>query len=160
MRDAAERLAATLSMKLKDSFIKVETTDAGLDEGSIKRIRTALSPIFLTEVKKELLLKNLVANATTPSKGEVTEKEFLDAEQCKELLGFVDEVSNLQVARAIKRLLFTGMRVGELTALHWEEVDMESCTLVVKYNLYRLNGEYRLTSPKTKSSARLITLPP
>lgn len=160
MRDTAERLAATLSMKLKDAFIKVETTDTGLDEGSIKRVRTALSPIFSTAVKKELLLKNPVTNATTPSSGEVTEKEFLDAEQCKELLGFVDEVSNPQVARAIKTLLFTGMRVGELTALHWEEVDMEQCTLVVKYNLYRLNGEYRLTSPKTKSSARLITLPP
>lgn len=160
MRDTAERLAATLSMKLKDVFIKVETADTGLDEGSIKRVRTALSPIFSTAVKKELLLKNPVTNATTPSCGEVTEKEFLDAEQCKELLGFVDEVSNPQVARAIKTLLFTGMRVGELTALHWEEVDMENCTLVVKYNLYRLNGEYRLTSPKTKSSARLITLPP
>ena len=160
MRDTAERLAATLSMKLKDAFIKVETTDAGLDEGSIKRIRTALSPIFSTAVKTELLLKNPVTTATTPSKGEITEKEFLDAEQCKELLGFVDEVSNPQVARAIKTLLFTGMRVGELTALHWEEVDMENCTLVVKYNLYRLNGEYRLTSPKTKRSARLITLPP
>lgn len=160
MRDTAERLAATLSMKLKDAFIKVETTDTGLDEGSIKRVRTALSPIFSTAVKKELLLKNPVTNATTPSCGEVTEKEFLDAEQCKELLGFVDEVSNPQVARAIKTLLFTGMRVGELTALHWGEVDMENCTLVVKYNLYRLNGEYRLTSPKTKSSARLITLPP
>lgn len=160
MRDTAERLAATLSMKLKDAFIKVETTDAGLDEGSIKRIRTALSPIFSTAVKKELLLKNPVTNATTPSKGEVAEKEFLDAEQCKELLGVVDEVSNPQVARAIKTLLFTGMRVGELTALHWEEVNMEKCTLVVKHNLYRLNGEYRLTSPKTKSSARLITLPP
>lgn len=160
MRDTAERLAATLSMKLKDAFIKVETTDTGLDEGSIKRVRTALSPIFSTAVKKELLLKNPVTNATTPSCGEVMKKEFLDAEQCKELLGFADEVSNPQVARAIKTLLFTGMRVGELTALHWEEVDMEKCTLVVKYNLYRLNGEYRLTSPKTKSSARLITLPP
>lgn len=159
MRDTAERLAATLSMKLKDAFIRVETTDAGLDEGSIKRVRTALSPIFSTAVKKEMLLKNPVTNATTPSTGEVTEKEFLDAGQCKELLGFVDEITNPQVARAIKTLLFTGMRVGELTALHWEEVDMEKCTLVVKYNLYRLNGEYHLTTPKTKSSVRLITLP-
>lgn len=159
MRDTAERLAATLSMKLKDAFMRVETTDAGLDEGSIKRVRTALSPIFSTAVKKEMLLKNPVTNATTPSTGEVAEKEFLDAGQCKELLGFVDEITNPQVARAIKTLLFTGMRVGELTALHWEEVDMEKCTLVVKYNLYRLNSEYHLTTPKTKSSVRLITLP-
>ena len=160
MRDTAERLAATLSMKLKDAFVKVESEDTGVDVGSIKRVRTALSPIFLTAVKKELLLKNPVTNATTPGNTEPKEKEFLDADQCRQLLGFVDEMGNPQVARAVKTLLYTGMRVGELTALHWAEVDMENATLLVKYNLYRLDGEYHLTTPKTKSSARLITLPP
>lgn len=160
MRDTAERLAATLSMKLKDAFVKVESDDTGLDVGSIKRVRTALSPIFSTAVKKELLLKNPVTNATTPGNTEPEEKEFLDADQCRQLLSFVDEMGNPQVARAVKTLLYTGMRVGELTALHWAEVDMENATLLVKYNLYRLDGEYHLTTPKTKSSARLITLPP
>lgn len=37
---------------------------------------------------------------------------------------------------------------------------MECSSLMVKYNLYRLDGEYRLTTPKTKSSARMIALPP
>lgn len=159
-RDVAQRLADALSMKLRDAFIRVENEEDGLEEGSIKRVRTALSPIFSTAVKKELLLKNPVTNATTPSDGEPEEKAFLDADQCRRLLGFVDEIGNPQVARAVKTLLYTGMRVGELTALHWAEVDMENATLLVRYNLYRLDGEYRLTTPKTKSSARLITLPP
>jgi hypothetical protein len=33
------------------------------------------------------------------------------------------------------------MRVGELTALHWEEVDLDRAMITVKYNLYRLDGE-------------------
>lgn len=37
---------------------------------------------------------------------------------------------------------------------------MENAVLEVKYNLYRVNGEYKLSSPKTKSSARFIALPP
>lgn len=72
----------------------------------------------------------------------------------------VDEMTNQQVARAVKTLLYTGMRVGELTALHWTEVDLENGIITVKYNLYRVNGEYKLTTPKTKSSARVIALPP
>jgi integrase len=32
--------------------------------------------------------------------------------------------------------------------------------ITVKYNLYRLDGEYQLSTPKTKSSARVIALPP
>ena len=158
LRDTAERIADTLGMKLKDAFMKIETED-GLDVGTIKRVRTAMSPIFSTAVKKELLLKNPVTNATTPG-AEPKEKVFLNADQCRELLGFADETSNPQVARAIKVLLYTGMRVGELTALHWEEVDLDVATLIIKYNLYRLDGEYRLTTPKTKSSARMIYLPP
>lgn len=127
--------------------------------GTIKRIRTALSPIFSTAVKKELLLKNPVTHATTPG-SEPKEKEFLDAGQCRELLGFLHEMTNPQLPRAIELLLYTGLRVGELTALHWGEVDLEKATVVVKYNLYRLDGEYRLSTPKTKSSARVVALPP
>lgn len=57
-------------------------------------------------------------------------------------------------------LLYTGMRVGELTALHWDEIDLDNAVVTVKYNLYRANGEYKLSPPKTKSSARIIALPP
>lgn len=91
---------------------------------------------------------------------EPKEKEFLDAGQCQELLSFLHEMTNPQLPRAIELLLYTGLRVGELTALHWSEVDLEKATVTVKYNLYRLDGEYRLSSPKTKSSARVVALPP
>ena len=57
-------------------------------------------------------------------------------------------------------LLFTGMRVGEITGLHWNDVDFEHSTLTVKYSLYRSKGQYKLGTPKTKSSARVISLPP
>ena len=57
-------------------------------------------------------------------------------------------------------LLYTGLRVGELTAMHWNEADLKKATVTVKYNLCRLDGEYRLSTPKTKSSARVVALPP
>ena len=158
IKETAERIAEALGVKLKDVFI-AEEIGGGLDVGTIKRIRTALSPIFSTAVKKELLLKNPVTNATTPA-GEEKERLYLDAEQCKELMSFLDEFSNPQMPRVIKTLIYTGMRVGELTALHWEEVDLDKAMITVKYNLYRLDGKYQLSTPKTKSSARVIALPP
>ena len=158
IKETAERIAEALGVKLKDVFI-AEEIGGGLDVGTIKRIRTALSPIFSTAVKKELLLKNPVTNATTPA-GEEKERLYLDAEQCKELMTFLDEFSNPQMPRVIKTLIYTGMRVGELTALHWEEVDLDKAMITVKYNLYRLDGKYQLSTPKTKSSARVIALPP
>ena len=88
------------------------------------------------------------------------EKPFLDADGCRRLLGLLDEVPNPQIGRAIAMLLYTGMRVGELMSLHWNDVHAEDGFLTVKYTLYRAAGEYKLTSPKTKSSARVIAMPP
>lgn len=158
IRKTAERIAKALGVKPKKVFI-AEEIGGGLDVGTIKRVRTALLPIFSTAVKKEMLLKNPVKNATTPA-GEEKERLYLDAGQCKELMTFLDEFSNPQLPRVIKTLMYTGMRVGELTALHWDEVDFDRAMITVKYNLYRLDGKYQLSTPKTKSSARVIALPP
>lgn len=158
LKETAISLSKALSMNLGDAFSKIDEIK-GLDVGTIKRVRTALSPIFSTAIRKELLLKNPVTHATTPT-AEIKEKEFLNSEQCKKLLSVADTSTNPQVTRVIKTLIFTGMRVGELTALHWENVDLEKGYVAIKYNLYRLDGEYKLTTPKTKSSKRIISIPP
>jgi integrase len=99
-----------------------------------------------------------VANATSP-RGEKKEREFLNAEQCRRLLELLPQMPNQQNARAVETLLLTGMRVGELLSLHWDDVDLEGGFLNIRYNLYRVDGEYKLSTPKTKSSARVIAVP-
>lgn len=158
-KDTALKICEAAGVRLGDCFQKV-LEDRGLAEGTVKRVRTALSPIFSTAVKKELLLKNPVTNATNPKDTEGKEHPFLDAAQCREVLRLADDFTNPQLTRIVRTLLYTGMRSGELCALHWTEVDLENAKLEVKYNLYRVGGEYKLSSPKTKSSARLIALPP
>ncbi len=158
-KETALKICEAAGVRLGDCFQKMQE-DRGLAEGTVKRVRTALSPIFSTAVKKELLLKNPVTNATNPKDAEAKEHPFLDAEQCREVLRLADDFTNPQLPRIIRTLLYTGMRSGELCALHWAEVDFENAKLEVKYNLYRADGEYKLSSPKTKSSARFIALPP
>jgi len=159
MRSTAERVAQACGRTLKQAFALAES-GGGLEDGTIARVRTALSPIFSTAVKKELLLKNPVMNATTPKDIDAEERAYLDAEHCKKLLTIINEFSNPQLTRLIKVLLFTGMRVGEITGLHWTDVNFENCTLIVRFSLYRSKGQYKLGTPKTKSSARVISLPP
>lgn len=158
-KQKVEKIAQGLGKNLGEVFVRVKG-GGGLEVSTIKRVRTSLSAIFSTAVKKELILKNPVTNATTPSSGEDTEKEFLDADQCRHLLEVLDELTNPQLKRLIKMLLFTGMRVNELTALHWKDVDLDKAQLSVKHNLYRLKGEYHVATPKTKSSVRCIAIPP
>ena len=60
--------------------------------------------------------------------------------------------------------LYTGLRIGELLALEWDDVDLENGILSVSKTVYRSkdsNGAWRLfvDKPKTKESIRNIPLP-
>ncbi len=55
--------------------------------------------------------------------------------------------------------LTTGLRRGELTALLWDDLDVEKRTLTVSKSAGRLKGEVRVTQPKTANSVRTIILP-
>lgn len=51
----------------------------------------------------------------------------------------------------------TGMRIGEILALQWQNVDLTACTLDVVGNKYDKSGGACIHSPKTASSLRVIT---
>ncbi len=55
--------------------------------------------------------------------------------------------------------LATGLRRGELLALQWDDINFNTGALRINKQVYRMNGELTISSPKTKSSIRTITLP-
>jgi integrase len=55
-------------------------------------------------------------------------------------------------------LAFSGLRVGEALALTWSDIDFEDKTLTVNKNLSQTKTGFVVSSPKTKSSNRTITL--
>lgn len=63
--------------------------------------------------------------------------------------------------------LYTGMRIGEISALKWEDVDFEKEIIYVKKTLYRVSSEEErgktkvvFDVPKTHSSIRSIPIAP
>lgn len=55
--------------------------------------------------------------------------------------------------------LSTGMRRGEIMALQWNNLNFETGELRINKQVYRVDGELLVTTPKTKSSIRTIVLP-
>jgi len=53
----------------------------------------------------------------------------------------------------------TGLRQGELFALHWDDIDLEHGTISVRHTLEELNGNLRLKEPKTAGGRRSVDLP-
>ena len=55
--------------------------------------------------------------------------------------------------------LYTGLRIGELCALKWSDIDFENGILCVNGTQTRLNGELKVISPKSRASVRKIPIP-
>jgi integrase len=55
--------------------------------------------------------------------------------------------------------LFTGMRLGEVLALHWNRVDLDGKVIQVREALEPTKAGIRFKIPKTKAGRRDITLP-
>src|SRR5205085_1845273 len=56
--------------------------------------------------------------------------------------------------------LTTGMRIGELLGLRWQDVDLAAGRLQVHHTLVLTREGLRLTEPKTARSRRRIALAP
>lgn len=55
--------------------------------------------------------------------------------------------------------LYTGLRIGELCALRWRDVDFEGSALSVRGTQVRQDGGLKVTPPKSRASLRTIPLP-
>lgn len=90
---------------------------------------------------------------------EIAEK-YLERSELKLFLEVVKEKGLPTDDIIFVMLAFTGMRVGELCALKWSDVDFESKEFSITKTLFNVNSnkeEYELLTPKTKQSARKIT---
>jgi integrase len=79
----------------------------------------------------------------------------LDAEQSRRLLAAA-EGDRLEALYVVA--LTTGMRLGELLALSWNNVDLDGAALSVRGTLYRSGGTLNIAEPKTAGSRRHVSL--
>ena len=99
------------------------------------------------------------------------EVKFYTVEEVQKVMKFLeDRVSNTNQANKLyyyfalfdqtfyRLLAFSGLRGGEALALTWKDIDFEEKTLTVNKNLSQTKNGFIVSSPKTKSSYRTISL--
>ncbi|RJQ58426.1 site-specific integrase [Streptococcus pseudopneumoniae] len=83
----------------------------------------------------------------------------MDDDNLKKFLNYLDRLpntyKNFYDTVLYKTLLATGLRIRECLALKWSDIDLQNGTLDVNKTL---NCEKEVTTPKTKSSVRMIDL--
>ena len=134
---------------------------------TIENIRVLLDILFNYASSEDVIDKSPAVELEVPNCDETdeqNEKQYLSAEQFPAFLAAAKPYS---VYPALGLLLETGLRIGELMALEWKNIDFEKRTLTVSralnYNSV-LSGDRRyewfFDSPKTKNGKRTVPLTP
>ena len=156
-RKTGEKIAAVLEMPFDKLFNDV-TTKKGLSGASVNKIKLNLSAVFTAAVKKEIMRRN-PCKLVTPPKVDTPPAAFLDEEQSIKLLETLHAGENRQLEVIVNLMLASGIRAGECTGLHWQDIDLDTGLMNIKHTLVRYKGQFVLQEPKTELSKRHIVLP-
>ena len=123
----------------------------------LKTIHNQLSALFNYAVGFYGLKNNPARLAGNMGKEEVGEMKFWTKE---EYLTFSRALMNKEESyHAFEILYWCGIRLGELLALTAEDFDFEKKTLRINKSYQQIKGKDVITTPKTRKSNRVLTLP-
>lgn len=129
---------------------------------TVKYVNIVLHGALEQALKNDLVIRNITKSVTLPKKEEVNRRVLTIEEQKK----LIEALEGERLGIALKVLLCTGLRVGELLALYWNDIDLKNELLKVNhtlsiirdYNSNESNYKFVLGTPKTEKSKREIPL--
>lgn len=138
--------------------IKSESNPKPLKPITVKRIFNIMQSIFSFAILQHYVIQNPCIGVILPQR-DVTEDDKRKSLSEDEMLRFLPLFSEYSILNTIvKLLLYTGMRSGECLALRWEDIDFENKVISIKHTLTDVGGKHFLTTPKTKTSKRYISM--
>lgn len=130
----------------------------GKAPATIQKIHNIVRPCLQKAVETRLIAWNPAQNTERPSVGKSSGKAMSEEAMVK-FLGIVEQ-QNDKWRAAFLTLLGTGLRIGELLALEWDDVDLDGGIVSISKSLSRTKEEGLMVNlPKTEASAALVPLP-
>lgn len=145
-------------VKWQNTLICAEGKDGKpYSETYLKTIQNQLTAIFSHATRYYGLKVNPAVQAGSMGKKRAMEMKFWTGGQYD--LFALEAMADPAVYYAFEVLYWCGLRVGELLALTYEDIDLDRKTLKIDKSYQRLKGQDVITSPKTPKSTRVIALP-
>lgn len=158
--------------KLKRSdvrrFYNLLADERNLKIATIDNIHTVLHQVLEMAVEDDYLRNNPSDNALKElkqSRGlDIEKRQALTVAEQMTFMRFLENNGRYNHWKPIfEIMLHTGLRVGEITGLRWEDVDFEDNTISVNHTLvyynHAKNGCYfDINTPKTKAGRRLVPM--
>lgn len=159
-----------ISESMLQEFIYEKLNSGRLDgKGGLSR-KTVQDIIILCKATLNSASRNKYSNTINfnikiPSDNDNKEVKIFSKKEETELKAFTYK-SNDSRALGILICLFTGLRIGEICSLKWENININSATLEVTTTLQRIyindktecKSKIIITPPKTRTSKRIIPI--
>lgn len=124
----------------------------------MKRVRNVVSQMFKQAYRNDMIMRNPVENAVTPS-GKAKKGHRVLTEQEQTL--FLEYAKESEYELIFVLGFSTGMRIGEIQALQWQNINFKDLEISIEGTLVKVDGKEYVKGPtKTKSSIRTIPLLP
>ena len=148
------RLDQITRRDLKELFDRLLVS--GKARGTVKQIRTAIGAVLGNAVEEEIVRHNPLANVKFKFKSKNRDEiRPLTDSEAKELLGEARNHLGGKYYPSILCALRTGMRIGEIEALKWGDVDFAGGFVEVR----RSHRKGRVTDTKTHGKRRVDMSP-
>ncbi len=158
--------AEQLQAMYNDKFMNGNTTKkgGGLSARTVRYIHVIIHEALAQAQKNDLVIRNVSESTVLPRQ---TKKEIrvLTLEEQKK---FISSLGCEPLGPLFLLALASGMRLGELLALKWSNIDLDKAVVKVKQSLSRVrnfdedndvNSELIFQEPKTKAGNRSIPIP-
>jgi Site-specific recombinase XerD len=124
----------------------------------MKRVRNVVSQMFKQAYRNDMVMRNPVENAVTPSgKAKKGHRVLTEQEQAV----FLEYATESEYELIFILGFSTGMRIGEIQALQWNNIDFKKREISIEGTLVKVDGKEYVKGPaKTKSSIRTVPMLP
>ena len=150
-------------------FYKSLMEEYSLSASSINMINCVLAPTFQMAVRDQIIRNNpaddVMSEIRKKMEGDPEIRHALTLEEERAFLKFLDEPANVRWKPLFTVMLGTGMRVGEVIALRWVDLNYWKNEIRVKHSITYcprhdkdFKCEHRITAPKTEAGIRTIPM--
>jgi len=132
---------------------KILNEKTGHSFSDAKYLRDTIRAIFIKAKESRLIAHNPAEFLTMPATTKGTHRSITDQERQH----FLKVAETHPAGLMFKTMLYCGLRTGEVTALSWKDIDVDSHMLNVVAGME--SGTDKLKAPKTAAGVRKVPIP-
>jgi integrase len=153
---APSQLGRMLLTDIRRSHVNVWIADLSKTRGAVtvRRALATLQMIMSMAVRDEILPASPASNVDKPA---VADRE-VEIWEPDTMTAFIERCDRHRLGPLFEVVLHTGLRRGEISGLHWSDVDLSARQIVVRHNRVTVDGRVQETTTKTRSGRRTVPL--